>query len=747
MALQITTGPGSLISLGVGPSDVYTLITLGQRVGNWWTAVSGDKDFLALLDQDELDIMRRKGLIDLPAFNKRWRRQIRLLANGQPLSFEGNDAERVVEDMGRFTAVMVCLVAALDAFATLFVVKRVLRSVLSELLKTTESGEDLLTSQYTLRLNSWRSSACLRGLSLEAQTVRQTLIDQELLMSGYMPPEESTHMTHFLVWLLSNQTADFVTASSDVAGVATCLSKLGIDIISVEGEGFYPCEKPCHLVYSKASLFNGQCKPGLTTKGAFLRESSTNVSIAHPEESVSIFPIDVAVQNRCRSAWKGGQQAARYVSLDIMKPPRDLESKARQGQNPDLPYTFTDQGTECRRVCSEVNDLAVLHAPVINNELLSGLERCFEREAPEILAWLCTQTHGGGLEDYEISDMDTADHTKINAFCAFQSFFLGYYYEIFFRMVDTSSLKLQIVEGAWGFRCPEILFYVRIYLLSSRSLLERGEAANARVLSNPGQPRPATCIARQTLLSVLSRFFLNYSIDIPSISSTSDKTEHWCMGIIAKRTLLTNSLLGKCQSVDEIGRFTLLDVDVGGIPRDSDGLIRPGCPDYPFELDASDFVERNVVESSPPEDVTLHIEADWEADPNAALLCVRYKGRRVATISPARADPAFWEAHVEPTGRKSSQQRTRLLHAVPVDLSSIMASPPRIVMSRVKTIPALFQAFNKVRLRYSAVALYSGICIVRLASDNIEEAVAQGNKRMDQIGKRGTLVVVAGLDL
>ena len=95
MALQIATGPGSLISLGVGPSDVYTLITLGQRVGNWWTAVSGDKDFLALLDQDELDIMRRKGLIDLPAFNKRWRRQIRLLANGQPLSFEGNDAESV----------------------------------------------------------------------------------------------------------------------------------------------------------------------------------------------------------------------------------------------------------------------------------------------------------------------------------------------------------------------------------------------------------------------------------------------------------------------------------------------------------------------------------------------------------------------------------------------------------------------------------------------------------------------------
>ena len=739
MALQITAGPGSLISLGVSASDVYTLVTLGQRVGNWWMAESGDKDFLALLDQDEYEIIRRKGLVDLPTFNKRWRKQIRLLANGQPLSFEGSDAERVVKDMGRFTAVMVCMVAALDAFATISVVKRVLRSVLTDLLRTTESGEDLLNSQYALRLNSWRSSACLRGLSFEAQTMRQTLIDQELLLSGYMPPEESNHMALFLVWLLSNETQEFVTASSDVAGVATCLSKLGIDILSIDGEGYYPSEKPCRLVYSKKGLFDCRYQAELMRKGSFSRESSTYVSITHP--------VDIAVHNRCRSAWKSGQKAARHVSLDVTKLPEDLEFEVTQDQNPDLYYTFVDRGPECRRVHSEVNDLAVSHAPVINNELLSGLESCFERETPELLAWLYTQTRGGGLEAYEISDLEMIAHPKPNAFCVFQSYFLGYYYDVFFRMVDTSSFKLQIVEGAWGFRCPDILSYVRKYLLSSNSLLKNGKAANTRALSNATQPRPATDISRQAILTVLSRFFLNHPIDIPLISPTSDKTEHWCMGIVAKRTLVINSLLGKCQSIDEIGRFTLLDVDVGGIPRNTDGLIRPGCPDYSFELDVTNAIEENVVESSPPEDVTLHIEADWEADPDATLLCVRYKGRRVATISPARADPAFWKAYVQPTGRRSSQRRVQLLHAVPVHLSHLMASPPRLLMSGNKGIPVLFQAFNKARLRYSAVALYNGICIVRLASDNIEEAVAQGNKGMDRIGKRGALVVIAGSDL
>ena len=309
MALQLTTGAGSLVALGVGAGDVYSLITLGQRVGNWWTAISGDRDFLALLDQDEFEILRRKGLIDLRTFNKRWRKQIRLLANGRAMSFQGRDAENVVDDMGRFTAAMVCIVASLDSFAALSVVKRVLKSVLTELLKTTETGEDLLSSQYASRLNAWRSTACLRGLFIEAQALRQALIDQEVVMSGYMPVEESTHMSHFLVWPLSGDTQIFTTASSDVAGVAACLSRLGIDIISIEGKGFDSLERPCRVVYSKETLVFDQYQPGLQTNKGFMRQESISVSVVHPEECISIFPTEIAVHNRCRSAWKSGQRA------------------------------------------------------------------------------------------------------------------------------------------------------------------------------------------------------------------------------------------------------------------------------------------------------------------------------------------------------------------------------------------------------------------------------------------------------
>ena len=248
--------------------------------------------------------------------------------------------------------------------------------MLIELPKTTETGDDLLKSQYPSRLNAWRSTACLRGLFIQAQSVRQALIDQEVVMSGYMPVEESTHMSQFLVWLLSDETTVFTTASSDVAGVAACLSKLGIDIIGVEGKGFYPSERPCRVVYSKEVLLYDQYQQGLTTKEGFMRQQSISVSVAHPEECVSIFPTTTAVHNRCRSAWKSGQQAAHFVFLEVVR--LGLEDdlrKGRMGPYSDIHYTFTDRGTECERTSSEVYDLAFAHAPVVNNELLRILEQ------------------------------------------------------------------------------------------------------------------------------------------------------------------------------------------------------------------------------------------------------------------------------------------------------------------------------------------------------------------------------------
>ena len=117
MSIQISTG--SPVALGVGAGDVATILGLSKRVGNWLSAAPGDDEFMSLLDEDEFNIIRRRGLVDLLSFNKRWRKEIRLYANGKLTVFKDKDADKVLEQLNQFTAIMVCIVAALDTFTTL----------------------------------------------------------------------------------------------------------------------------------------------------------------------------------------------------------------------------------------------------------------------------------------------------------------------------------------------------------------------------------------------------------------------------------------------------------------------------------------------------------------------------------------------------------------------------------------------------------------------------------------------------
>jgi len=99
MSLQIAAGPGGLMALGVGAGDIASIISLGRRVGNWWTARSGDLEMLALLGEDGSSILKRRGILDMFAFNKRWRKHIRLLANGTPLCLDEKDIKNVMNNV------------------------------------------------------------------------------------------------------------------------------------------------------------------------------------------------------------------------------------------------------------------------------------------------------------------------------------------------------------------------------------------------------------------------------------------------------------------------------------------------------------------------------------------------------------------------------------------------------------------------------------------------------------------------
>jgi hypothetical protein len=218
-------------------------------------------------------------------------------------------------------------------------------------------------------------------------------------------------------------------------------------------------------------------------------------------------------------------------------------------------------------------------------------------------------------------------------------------------------------------------------------------------------------------------------------------------------------MLGKCSSPSEIGCFTLLDIDVGGIPRDSEGLVRLGDPDLLDDVEWVDTkidanVHSNVTESSPPEDITFHIEADWNANPDTALICIRYRGRRITTISPAAADSQFCRAYVEPV--EGGQGRTSLPLAITGSVEDFLGIKRHAFLSTITTVPLLFQALDRPRLRYAAQTLYNGMSHVRVASNCVRTASEQAqlmfndksSQRLGNFGRysyKAAVVIISGL--
>jgi hypothetical protein len=715
MSLQITTGYGSLAAIGMGISDIATIVSLGKRVGNWLSAASGDRDLLQLLDQDEMDILQRRGLIDILRFNKRWGSEMSLLMIDKPMTYKGEVAEKNLEKFSRFTAIMVSIVAALDAFALPDLVQLTTRKVLLELLRTTEFGEDILASQYSHRIKAWRSSAILRGLITETKRIRKGLLLRNAVVEGLMPRGEVPHMVRFLVWLLAENSDTYITPSSDVAGVATCLFQLGIDILSVEGLGESPLPTPCRLKYCPNAAVLMPGRELVPDAEILARVPCTTVSLESPEESLTKFPMDAETANRCRDAWIEGQKAAKFVACRPLVPDT-------QFSHDDFKYIFYDIGSKPTRTRQEVHRLASAHAFVVNKEFCCALEQIFQHEAAQILTWLLEQTIESSVTDSQVWNFRMRDLTKINAFTVFQAFLMGYYYGIFLPLVDTSTLQLQTVDGAWGFRSPVFLCNMRTLYLSSNTAQEPG----------------IRMLRREDILSILSALLLSTNKIITRIKRNSYSKDNWCLGVVEKRALLVRSLINPCRTLREICSFVLLDVDVSGIPVNIEGLVRPGIPDY-REIEPSDISDQirelwhavsNRHEGSTTEDATFHIEADWDGDPETLLLCVRYKGRRIETINPATADMTFLQCLVppvshpqEPSNNSLSQEISQAMNWTIPDL--LNNRPPPSAPANTPLTPLLMSLAGRPRLRYFAAEVYNSEASVRIATNCVETAMRE----------------------
>ncbi|GAP84464.2 hypothetical protein SAMD00023353_10600010 [Rosellinia necatrix] len=254
------------------------------------------------------------------------------------------------------------------------------------------------------------------------------------------------------------------------------------------------------------------------------------------------------------------------------------------------------------------------------------------------------------------------DENKIEAFCIFQSFFMGNYYAVFDRLVDTSTLEHspRINTGCW-------------IATAFEKAIQTG-------------PSPVT------------------------------------LAIIHGKHGHHNGLVSPGTSP------ALLSVEV---------------------IEGSGAVEGSINEDNPDEDVEFGIEADREGNPDTSLICARYKGRRVAAVTPAETDYRFCKNYVPPQSdeKPMPNQRTKLDHGMSVRLSDIMTPSANLTLLRDINTAILFQALDRPKLRYIGAALYSTFCTCRIAPDSIQTAkdVASLMVNGNGTGYKSPIVLIAGL--
>ena len=242
--------------------------------------------------------------------------------------------------------------------------------------------------------------------------------------------------------------------------------------------------------------------------------------------------------------------------------------------------------------------------------------------------------------------------------------------------------------------------------------------------------RHSGTISREQLLGVLSCFFLGHITEISRTQTRSNSGANWCLGIIRNRTLIANSLINACHQPSDIGRFVLLDVDTSCIPRDLEGLVRPGIPSL-IDIDMVDggfpgpYARKMVCELTPTEDVSMHIEADWDGNPDTMLTCVRYKGRRITKISPASADLQFLSSWIPPVAEPEASPLKMAIPVSPFDSLSEQ-NDKLLVVGDCYDVPILVQAQGQPRMRYVATAMYDSMATPWIASNSLREAFRVG---------------------
>ena len=536
---------------------------------------------------DPEDLILRKGLIDPTALHQRWDVRLTLFQNGTKRVI-GKGSGAVVDSMGIFSWYMTLTASVLDATFEIRSMKLAMSNFLTALFEEHVDGLDYLQRELPYHIQGWVSAGVVRNMVAKARSVWQELLEAKLRLPGDIPPGDVTEVVRFLVWLAGGksqkESKGFDTTSSDVFCVAFVLQSLGLDSLEVSASPQHhktATESKLLVRYTPSAIATGLVSDDEIKRRTFRQwhRFGMRIPLGCKEECVSIWPGTAGDNNLRRQLFKDGAAASRTLSVDAYV---HAERPGPTG------YKIWDPNMALLdRADPAVYRLTTTCFPIATPTLLESVSHIMrrypdwvEREGEDILHYLVTSPP---------------------ALSQVQVFFLGYYYGMIGKILNTSQLSVPEAYGTWKWFDAHLLYEMTDIL--RKHTLQLSDYPQTR--DHPD----GFILERAGMLKLLATLVAGAN------SEQRDAVDRSTLGVHGKLTVVCSSLLGAVDSGTAASHYYLLDTDSTAIPSNARGLISSGMQEsmvritaVPDEEDLQSPEQVNL--TGVEEDFTSRIEPD-----------------------------------------------------------------------------------------------------------------------------------------
>ncbi len=665
MAVSFASGSLALANWGFSAGDIAAIAGGGRSAGNWLMAQFRDRSLLEFLAVDVENIILRKGLLDVVALHSRWDQKLFLLKNGKMVTIQemGGSKIPLIPNMDKFTWLMALITAALDASLDSKLLRELMTKFLTKLFEESVTGGEYLQREAMHHIQGWLSVAFVRGITWKARGIWSDLANSRKHPPGLIPESDHGDLYRFLMWVTTGEERVFYTSSSDIFSVAMVLEELGLEIQTTEDSQQHIDESQIVVRWSADLPY-----PTAFSVKEQRKRRGMRIPLAFMEEVASLFPTD---RNKLRCVFEDGMRVVKQDKIHLLpfcdeEPPAYDKSPAYSGtDNVDMWYEIASDSKETvPRLDNFATRLAKVLLPSVTPAAARALQdivRTLGDDARDIVSHLAFDRWDPDLRTTNQS------HEWNDNLSQLQVFVLGYYYELFWPLLNTSQMAEQEAFGSWGWYDMSCLVFIK------KCLHGRG--------NRPKDGMKVPTIYRHDMMNLMAYLFAGAGIDQLSA------VRQGALGIIGKLSLVESTLLGATADSEDFGKLFLLDVDPASIPCSAAGVVYPGCSvpvrfKAPKSGSAEDISDLSLeeVEAETADDFTTHIEPDWDYDTQTCLVAYRHRGRIVHRLDPWLISISLWKKYYEHNMRNKDNKYV----AAAVELNQ--ASRKRPASTRVHRI-------------------------------------------------------------